>query len=382
MVKKSRRRRHGSARADPHGVCGGALGPRRPSGLRAPGALRRSAFQRLVLHRLTSARPRLRLPARALGHEVHEVLVELLGHRRRRVRHRDVPQCASNVVERPVAPRLLRRGHFDDRATETPNIGFPPMAVLLQDHLGRHPWHGAHRPQRLRVVAPLRATEVCELHPEIQVHEHVRPLDVAMHDRRAPRVQVHQALQQATTGQPKRFVVQGTKFLEDRRHRAARHVLQVDVQRVVDVVVAKVAYDVGVAQRLADVELLLEAAPEHAVTLVVVEHRLLHRKDLAMLTQGREDAPIGPRADFRPALPMLTADVAEVAAARRCRGGRRQGVAVRNAGRVSRLDGGRRRASHRKGRRELLVPSPVAMRGAARLVVVRRPVIAAKALRV
>eukprot|EP00443_Scrippsiella_acuminata_P127167 CAMPEP_0115736378 /NCGR_PEP_ID=MMETSP0272-20121206/87226_1 /TAXON_ID=71861 /ORGANISM="Scrippsiella trochoidea, Strain CCMP3099" /LENGTH=344 /DNA_ID=CAMNT_0003180557 /DNA_START=158 /DNA_END=1191 /DNA_ORIENTATION=+ len=156
-----------------------------------------------------------------------------------------MPEGKDDVVEHAVSPRLLGRGHLEDRAAEAPDVRLAAMADCVGDDLGCHPRHGSDRRERLCAGAVLGAAEIRELDAERRVDQDVCALEISMDHWRGAAVQVVQPLQASLCCRPQQLPVEGAKLAEHAGHGAAGHELQKDVQMVVDAVAAQVADNVG-----------------------------------------------------------------------------------------------------------------------------------------
>mmetsp|Transcript_8417 Transcript_8417/g.24060 ORF Transcript_8417/g.24060 Transcript_8417/m.24060 type:complete len:205 (+) Transcript_8417:401-1015(+) len=155
------------------------------------------------------------------------------------------------------------------------------MAVLLDD-FGRHPRNRAPQALRHRVRRPLRTTKVRQLHLAIQPDEDVGALDVPMQDDGFLSVEVLQALQQLAGIGSDQALVQRAELGQHLGHGSPGHVLQVDVQVVIQVVVPEVPDDVGVRQLLVDAHLVLQIRLVLQVGFEsAIDADLLHRERLA-----------------------------------------------------------------------------------------------------
>mmetsp|Transcript_70162 Transcript_70162/g.205702 ORF Transcript_70162/g.205702 Transcript_70162/m.205702 type:complete len:280 (-) Transcript_70162:691-1530(-) len=183
------------------------------------------------------------------------------------------------------------RGHLDHHAAEAPDVAPSTVAGLLDD-LRRHPRDGPPEALRHGVGGPFRAAEVGELHVAVEADEDVRTLDVPVQHDGAAGVEVRQPLQQLAGVGGHEALVEGAELREHLGDRAPRHVLQVDVQAGVDVVVAHVAHDVGVLQFLADADLVLQGLAELPLRVDLRVHAdFLDGEHLARpLVHGLEDA--------------------------------------------------------------------------------------------
>mmetsp|Transcript_50482 Transcript_50482/g.127237 ORF Transcript_50482/g.127237 Transcript_50482/m.127237 type:complete len:280 (-) Transcript_50482:512-1351(-) len=257
----------------------------------------------LVLQQLRRAGALVLGALQAMADEVVATAGDAGGDRRDLREGSDVVQGIHHVVECPIAPRLLRRDHLDHGAAETPDVGLAAVASLLADDLRRHPWHRAERRERLRVVATFGATEIGQLDAKFEVHQHVGTLDIPVNDGRRPSVQVVQTLQHAERRLPERRTREWSEFAEDGRDRAAGHILEVDEEVLVCVVVAQVADNVWVAKGLTDLKLAGEPIPILAI-VALVEQGLLHCENLQRSrVEGFEDSAEGAGPNCLPTSP-------------------------------------------------------------------------------
>mmetsp|Transcript_87931 Transcript_87931/g.232730 ORF Transcript_87931/g.232730 Transcript_87931/m.232730 type:complete len:326 (+) Transcript_87931:24-1001(+) len=262
------------------------------------------------LEQLLRPRAVVRRTLHASADQLALVISGRVGDRRRRVGGTYVPHGEHGVVVKlAVAPRPLRRGELDERAAQAPDVRLPAVPTLPLDDLWRHPGDGPQHGVRHRHLVPLGAAEVREPHAEAEVHEHVRALDVAVHDRRRARVEVVEPFQRAPRGHLHQRPPQGPELAQDRGHGAARDVLQEDADVAVVVLVPQVADHVLMADVLANLQLVHEAFPVAVVLLAAhVERHLLDDEDLARLAvQSLVDASV------RPAPDHLALDVRECA---------------------------------------------------------------------
>mmetsp|Transcript_46205 Transcript_46205/g.143158 ORF Transcript_46205/g.143158 Transcript_46205/m.143158 type:complete len:359 (-) Transcript_46205:499-1575(-) len=263
-------------------------------------------FQEWVEQEISCPRPVLRPPLDAKRDQIAAALAERLGQGRNVVGEAYVFEGKHHIVEGLVAPGLLCCRHLDEGAAEAPDVGLAAITVLLLDHLGGHPGDGAEGGEGGRYAGPLGATEVSQLHAEVQVDEDVGSLDVPVHHWGVARVEVVEPLQQALCSSPHRPANHWPKLGDHGGQRATRHVLQVDVQVAGLVVVAQAAHDVWVAKLLADDQLVLQPVAKAVVLAVLVrEDGLLDGKDLARLLVLRlEHTAVGAAANLLAAPPI------------------------------------------------------------------------------
>mmetsp|Transcript_51872 Transcript_51872/g.150983 ORF Transcript_51872/g.150983 Transcript_51872/m.150983 type:complete len:467 (+) Transcript_51872:279-1679(+) len=287
-----------------------------------------------ALEESCGARPVVLVAPRALANHIAAINRRSLRRFRGLVGAGDVVQSEHNVLKSTIAPRLLCRGHLDERAAETPNVGFSPVA-LLGDDFGGHPWDGAQRGEGPRLGAPLRAPKVGQLHAHVQVDQDVGTLEVPVDDRRRVGVQVMEPLQHAERRFSERRPCEGAEFAEQRRERATWNILQVDVQVALRVVMAQVVDDILMAQALANAQLQIQPLALLGSSVAVLERRLLHCEDLQRLgVESLVDGAEVAGAEGFPAHPVDARPVA-VATDRRRRGGglhRRAAALVRPDG--------------------------------------------------
>ena len=280
--------------------------------------MRRSEHRERVPQRLLRPRPLPGLAAKAQPHEIARLFRQTFRHRRREpavrrgAEHRDRRVYRASVPRRrrrlflflvfvrlPLAllrsrrrvrvgitPRRLPRGHLEHDAPDAPDVRAPPVAAL-PDHLRRHPVRrppdasaqeerarGGERRGLVELGVPVpppalergRAPEVRELDHAVGGDQHVRALDVPVHD--APRVDIRQRREYLPRVAPNQILPERTGSAERRGDRTAvrrvdelRHHAHGSVRVALGVHepnhvrVVKPAEDLGLALELARQEL-------------------------------------------------------------------------------------------------------------------------------
>mmetsp|Transcript_33226 Transcript_33226/g.84585 ORF Transcript_33226/g.84585 Transcript_33226/m.84585 type:complete len:324 (+) Transcript_33226:222-1193(+) len=200
-------------------------------------------------------RPQVLVPLGALANEVPAHYCQRVRYRGSAVRHADTHHGDHGIVE--GAPRVLGRGHLDGHATEAPDVAAAAGAGLVHD-LGRHPRDGSSQCAGQGVGGALRAAEVGKLDLAIEPDENIRALHVPVHDNGRARVEVLEALQKLAHVVGHEALVQGAELRQHLRHRAAGHILEVDVEGAFDLIVAVVRYDVWVRELLVNADFVLQ----------------------------------------------------------------------------------------------------------------------------
>jgi hypothetical protein len=131
------------------------------------------------------------------------------------------------------------------------------MPTILQDLWG-YPMYGAHFGKGLCVDIALGASEVRQLHAELQVYEHVGPLQISVNDDWVLLVQVIQALEDTTCGLHEKLALQRPKLVDHPSHGATGHILQVYVEAAVDKLMSHTGNNMPMPQILANIKLLLK----------------------------------------------------------------------------------------------------------------------------
>mmetsp|Transcript_22776 Transcript_22776/g.60151 ORF Transcript_22776/g.60151 Transcript_22776/m.60151 type:complete len:321 (-) Transcript_22776:282-1244(-) len=263
----------------------------------------RGQLHEVMLQQPGGGGPVILLPLQTSGDEALALLGEVVRDGRRLLGHTDLCHGLEEVVE--VPPRRPALSHLDHHATETPDISRTPIARVVDD-LRRHPRYGTLDGMRHGLHGPLRTPEVSQLDVAVEVHQHVGTLHVSVHNGRGPRVQVRQALDQFGRVGLDQILLERAEVLHHLRKGSSSHVLEVDVQAVIQVVVPHEGHDARVTYSFADHELVFEGFLELPVVLVVgVKSHLLYGKDLAALLVHRlEDDPQRATANAVPTDPL------------------------------------------------------------------------------
>mmetsp|Transcript_47317 Transcript_47317/g.112460 ORF Transcript_47317/g.112460 Transcript_47317/m.112460 type:complete len:210 (-) Transcript_47317:392-1021(-) len=126
-------------------------------------------------------------------------------------------------------------------------------------------------------------------------HQDVGALDISVEHRGILSMQVRQALQQVSGISRGQALLEGSELLQHTGHGAADHVLHVDEETFVNVVMPQVRHDAGMLQLGADLDLVLQGVLElHIRSVRGVNQDLLDREELAApLVQGLEDVAQG-----------------------------------------------------------------------------------------